>query len=65
MFIYLRESACVLKGGAEREGERESQAGSVHTAQRGRAQTHEPWDHDPSCNLELDAQLTKPLRCPQ
>ena len=42
MFIYLflRESK---GGGAEREGERESQAG---------IQTHKPWDHDLSQNQE-------------
>ena len=28
------------------------------------AQTHKPWDHDPSQNQESDAQPTEPLRCP-
>ena len=43
MFIYFeRESVCASGGGAEREAERESQAGSLLPGQSpARAQTHE------------------------
>ena len=51
------------EGRAEREGETESQAGSVLSAQRpSEARTPELQDHDLSRNQESDAQPTEPPR---
>ena len=58
MFIYFwererereRERQNVSRGGAEREGDTESESGCQHRAWC-RAQTHKPWDHDLMPNL--------------
>ena len=53
-------------GGAEREGERESQAGLTLSAQSlMRGLITWPWDYDLSQNQELDTQRTEPLRGPE
>ena len=49
------ESQCVNRGGAEKEGEIESQAGSMLSVQNQcRAVSREPQDHDLSRNKESD-----------
>ena len=57
MFIYFWERPSMSGGGAEREGDTDSKAGSglscQHTAQRG-ARTHELWDHDLSRSQTLN-----------
>ena len=64
MYLFiLRERECVSRGGAETEGDRESQAGSVLTEET------QKWGSN-SRTIEsgpepkLDAQLTEPPRCP-
>ena len=53
------------RGGAEREGEEESQTGSVLSVQSPvRGLNSELWDHDLSQNQELDAEQTKPPMLP-
>ena len=47
MFIYFWERVPMSGEGAEREGEREAQAGSALSAQSPtRARAHKPWDQD-------------------
>ena len=53
------------RGGAERGGERESQAGSALSVPSPTwGSIPRPWDHDLSRNQELDAQLIEQFRCP-
>ena len=65
VFIYFwdRERQSMSRGGAEREGDTESEAGfqapsCQHRAWRG-ARTHEPWDHDLSRSRTI-SQLSPP-----
>ena len=61
MFIYLQRT----RGGAEREGERESkQALCCQHRSQLRVRSYEPRDHDLSRNQELDTQLTEPPKGP-
>ena len=54
------------RGRGEREGERESRAGSmpISTSAPTRGSILWPWDHDLSRSQESDAQLTEPPRHP-
>lgn len=45
----------------ERSSSRLPDEGGAHPG----AWSHDPWDHDPSQNHELDAQATEPPRCPE
>ena len=48
MFIFERERQCASRGGAEREGDTESEAGSRFRAVSTEPDTGlEPWNHDP------------------
>ena len=59
VFYFERDRDSVSGGGAEREGDRESQAGSVWSVVRGQGtepdtgiELRNPWDHDMSWNQE-------------
>ena len=63
VYLFLKERQNVKGGGAERERDTESEAGSrllaVHTGPKHGAQTHKPRNHDLSQSQKLN-QLSHP-----
>ena len=55
LFILVRESVCAGQGGAEEEGERESQADSPLSVEPDMGPISQPRDQDQSQNQESDA----------
>ena len=67
IYLFLREREREQAGEGHTKGKRENPKQAPHCQQGAQcgAWTHEPWDHDLSWNLQLDASSTEPPRYPK